>query len=133
MTANSVVNGPINGTIFQSVRVCTLQSFNVFPFLLVHTSCFIERLVLTAVHIPLITLYSSVRQVSSSPGCLGWATLFYCGTHRAFHILVDIRTYRTRYLQVLNDKIKTTEKMWRHRLPHFQSMGIFCRHSLPYN
>ena len=27
-------------------------------------------------------------QVSSSSGCLGWATLFYCGTPCAFHIVV---------------------------------------------
>ena len=27
-------------------------------------------------------------EVSSSPGCLGWATLFYCGTPRAFHIII---------------------------------------------
>ena len=40
----------------QSVRVCTLQSFNVFPFLLVPTSCFMEGLVLTGVHIPLISI-----------------------------------------------------------------------------
>ena len=26
-------------------------------------------------------------EVSSSSGCLGWATLFYCGTPWAFHIL----------------------------------------------
>ena len=29
-------------------------------------------------------------EVSSSPGCLGWAALFYCGTPWAFHIRVII-------------------------------------------
>ena len=29
----------------------------------------------------------SVGEVSSSPGCLGWAMLFYCGTPTAFHII----------------------------------------------
>ena len=35
----------------------------------------------------------SVREVISSSGCLGWATLFYCGSSWAFHIviLVDFR------------------------------------------
>ena len=28
------------------------------------------------------------REVSSSSGCLGWATLFYCGTPWAFHIII---------------------------------------------
>ena len=27
-------------------------------------------------------------EVSSSSGCLGWATLFYCGTPLAFHIVI---------------------------------------------
>ena len=27
-------------------------------------------------------------EVSSSSGCLGWATLFYCGTPWAFHIII---------------------------------------------
>ena len=27
-------------------------------------------------------------EVSSSSGCLGWATLFYCGTPLAFHIII---------------------------------------------
>ena len=30
----------------------------------------------------------SVGEVSSSSGCLGWATLFYCGTPWAFHIII---------------------------------------------
>ena len=30
----------------------------------------------------------SVRKVCSSSGCLGWATLFYCGTPCAFHIII---------------------------------------------
>ena len=30
----------------------------------------------------------SVGGVSSSSGCLGWATLFYCGTPCAFHIII---------------------------------------------
>ena len=31
----------------------------------------------------------SVGEVSSSSGCLGWAALFYCGTPRAFHIIIE--------------------------------------------
>ena len=27
-------------------------------------------------------------ELSSSSGCLGWATLFYCGTPKAFHIII---------------------------------------------
>ena len=27
-------------------------------------------------------------EVSSSSGCLGWATLFHCGTPWAFHIII---------------------------------------------
>ena len=27
-------------------------------------------------------------EVFSSSGCLGWATLFYCGTPWAFHIII---------------------------------------------
>ena len=27
-------------------------------------------------------------EVSSSSGCFGWATLFHCGTPRAFHIII---------------------------------------------
>ena len=27
-------------------------------------------------------------EVSSSSGCLGWATLFYCGTPWAFHLII---------------------------------------------
>ena len=27
-------------------------------------------------------------EISSSSGCLGWATLFYCGTPWAFHIII---------------------------------------------
>ena len=27
-------------------------------------------------------------EVSFSSGCLGWATLFYCGTPWAFHIII---------------------------------------------
>ena len=30
----------------------------------------------------------SVGEVSSSSGCLGWATLFYCGTPSAFLIII---------------------------------------------
>ena len=30
----------------------------------------------------------SVGEVSSSSGCLGWATLFYCDTTLAFHIII---------------------------------------------
>ena len=30
----------------------------------------------------------SVGEVSSSYGSLGWATLFYCGTPSAFHIII---------------------------------------------
>ena len=30
----------------------------------------------------------SVGEVSSSTGCLGWATLFHCGTPCAFHIII---------------------------------------------
>ena len=30
----------------------------------------------------------SVGEVSSSSGHLGWATLFYCGTPWAFHIII---------------------------------------------
>ena len=30
----------------------------------------------------------SVGEVSSSSGCLGLATLFYCGTLSAFHIII---------------------------------------------
>ena len=30
----------------------------------------------------------SVGEVCSSSGCLGWATLFYCGTPCAFHIII---------------------------------------------
>ena len=30
-----------------------------------------------------------VGEVSSSSECLGWATLFYCGTPRAFHIIIQ--------------------------------------------
>ena len=30
----------------------------------------------------------SVGEVSSSSECLGWATLFYCGTPWAFHIII---------------------------------------------
>ena len=28
-------------------------------------------------------------EVSSSSGCLGWGTLFYCGTPCAFHIVIS--------------------------------------------
>ena len=30
----------------------------------------------------------SVGEVCSSSGCLGWATLFYCGTPCAFNIII---------------------------------------------
>ena len=30
----------------------------------------------------------SVGEVCSSSGCLGWATLFYCGTPCVFHIII---------------------------------------------
>ena len=30
----------------------------------------------------------SVGEVFYSSGCLGWATLFYCGTPCAFHIII---------------------------------------------
>ena len=30
----------------------------------------------------------SVGEVSSSSGCLGWTTLFYCGTPWDFHIII---------------------------------------------
>ena len=33
----------------------------------------------------------SVGEVSSSSGCLGWATLFYCGTPCAFHIIMIVQ------------------------------------------
>ena len=29
-------------------------------------------------------------EVSSSSGCLGWATLYYCGTPCAIHIIIKI-------------------------------------------
>ena len=32
-------------------------------------------------------------EVSSSSGCLGWATLFYCGTPWAFHIIIFYRRH----------------------------------------
>ena len=35
------------------------------------------------------------REVSSSSGCLGWAALFYCGTHTYFVVIA-----RGRYLSV---------------------------------
>ena len=31
-------------------------------------------------------------EVSSSSGCLGWSTLFYCGTPGALHIII-LRSY----------------------------------------
>ena len=33
-------------------------------------------------------------EVSSSSGCLGWATLFYCGTPCTFHIIIRYRNKR---------------------------------------
>ena len=30
----------------------------------------------------------SVGEIPSSSGCMGWATLFYCGTLWAFHIII---------------------------------------------
>ena len=37
----------------------------------------------------------SVGEVSSSSGCLGWATLFYCGTPSAFHIIIIQRCVKS--------------------------------------
>ena len=36
----------------------------------------------------------SVGEVSSSSGCLRWATLFDCGTPLAFHIIICSQTWR---------------------------------------
>ena len=35
----------------------------------------------------LVIVWFLFGEVSSSSGCLGWATLFYCGTPWAFHII----------------------------------------------
>ena len=47
-------------------------------------------------------------EVSSSSGCLGWATLFYCGTPLAFHIiiLVLITSVPGHCLSFISDMLK---------------------------
>ena len=35
----------------------------------------------------------SVGDVSSSSGCLGWATVFYCGTPWAFHLIILLYSF----------------------------------------
>ena len=43
-------------------------------------------------------------EVSSSSGCLGWSTLFYCGTPRAFHIIIGVRvsvTFHLMYVHII--------------------------------
>ena len=37
----------------------------------------------------------SVGEVFSSSGCLGWATLFYCGTPGAINIIVQCFSYKS--------------------------------------
>ena len=37
-------------------------------------------------------------EVSSSSGCLGWAALLYCGTPRAFHIVIEKKNNQIRYV-----------------------------------
>ena len=36
----------------------------------------------------LVIMWFLFGEVSSSSGCLGWAAFFYCGTPRAFHIII---------------------------------------------
>ena len=46
-----------------------------------------ERANLSAI-VYLYIMWFLFGEVSSSSGCLGWATLFYCGTPWAFHIII---------------------------------------------
>ena len=46
-----------------------------------------ERAYFSTVFLPVI-MWFLFGEVSSSSGCLGWATLFYCGTPLAFHIII---------------------------------------------
>ena len=47
-----------------------------------------ERANLSAVVYLYVIMWFLFGEVSSSSGCLGWATLFYCGTPLAFHIII---------------------------------------------
>ena len=44
----------------------------------------------------------SVGEVSSSSGCFGWATLFYCGTPSALHIIILISSLKDGLLRQNN-------------------------------
>ena len=48
-------------------------------------------------------------EVSSSSGCLGWATLFYCGTPLAFHMII------LQIVKIQREHMVNTHKVKRHR------------------
>ena len=74
----------------------------------------------------------SVGEVSSTSGCLGWATLFYCGTPSAFHIIiiqwcvktVSNSTYRISYRSAATARWKKQYFTKIYRLGSFENTYI---------
>ena len=66
-------------------------------------------------------------EVYSSSGCFGWATLFYCGTQWAFHIIICHPSFLYDSLSASMNKIrsKTADKKRRLGFPHYKFLGIF--------
>ena len=60
-------------------------------------------------------------EVSSSSGCLGWATLFDCGTPRAFHIIILLRNMV---------KIMLNDTLYNYLFKNKKLLSFQCEHLL---
>ena len=73
-------------------------------------------------HFPIISLWQIFLMLKGSWLCSQWSDLAEIRTRPRFLCMsslpVSIKWLRS----------KTTEKRWRHRFPHYKSMGAFCCH-----